>query len=185
MIRDLRDKLQEAHQQLPVAQASLETLQANLAERDAALARLKDKSDAQGIELLPRAEAATAAEAELRSHVASLTRIAQGIAETLLGLDLQPGPVDGSSIDAIKHSLAGLEGGLRALGPALVKRLEREGREIAGEVANAILPRVAFLAPSFPFDLIFEDFADDASQAAAEQAVAPLVEQVKQAMGRS
>jgi len=104
------------------------------------------------------------------------------MAETLRGLDLPLGPIDGSSIDNVKHSFADLEGRLRALGPALVKRLEHEGLDIVGEVASVILPRVAFLAPNFSFDLLLEGFAEDSNQAAAEKMVAPFMEEVKKAI---
>jgi hypothetical protein len=47
---------------------------------------------------------------------------------------------------------ADMVGKLEVLNLKVIERLQHEGMEIAGQLAGAILPRVHFLAPDFPFN---------------------------------
>ena len=51
---------------------------------------------------------------------------------------------------------------------------------VAGSVAQAILPRVHFLTPNFPFEQLLDPFENEEDHQAALTAVAPYIEEVKE-----
>ncbi|KAM3053935.1 hypothetical protein ACUV84_011572, partial [Puccinellia chinampoensis] len=53
--------------------------------------------------------------------------------------------------------------------------MQGEAQAIAGVVATAILPRVYFLQPDFPFDELFKPFDSDGDRVAAEEAMKDLI----------
>ena len=65
--------------------------------------------------------------------------------------------------------------------PKLEAQLVKEGEAIAGAVARTVLPRVYFLAPGFPFEALLDPFEDEEDHQVALAAVAPFIEEVKEA----
>ena len=74
---------------------------------------------------------------------------------------------------------ADLVGKVAALPEMFVQKLRGEAQEIAGVVATAILPRVHFLQPEFPFGDLFKPFDSDEDRAAVEAATKDLVTTAK------
>jgi hypothetical protein len=75
-------------------------------------------------------------------------------------------------------------GKLEVLNLRVIETLKHEGAEIAGQLACAILPRVQFLAPNFPFDQLFDGFEDGDDRIAAEAAIAKYIADAKERMKR-
>ena len=57
--------------------------------------------------------------------------------------------------------------------------MQGEAQAIAGVVATAILPRVYFLLPDFPFAKLFKPFDSDGDRVADEEAMKDLIATTK------
>ena len=75
--------------------------------------------------------------------------------------------------------IADLVGKLGALPELVVQKMRGKAQEIAGVVGTAILPRVHFLRPDFPFGNLFKPFDSDGDCVADEAATQNLVTKTK------
>lgn len=90
-----------------------------------------------------------------------------------------PGQLEDPDFANIIKFFADLVGKLDALPLNVQQQLQKEGTQIAGAIANTLLPRVSFLAPDFPFAHLFDRFEDKVDRVAAEQAVTHVVEELR------
>jgi hypothetical protein len=99
-------------------------------------------------------------------------------------VDLPLGKIDDRGVASLSKFFVDMVGKLEVVNLRVIERLMHEGTEIAGQLAGAILPRVHFLTPDFPFNQLFDYFEDDDDRIATEIAVAEYVADAKEWMRR-
>ena len=74
---------------------------------------------------------------------------------------------------------ANLVGKVEALTAMVAQKMQNEAQAIAGVVATAILPRIHFLPPNFPFGELFKPFNSDEDREATEKVMEELIAATK------
>ena len=179
--RTYREQLRETRAQFATTQEQLQEAQ-----------RAKNFAETTSDELLEARDALAATVSTERIKFSNLCRdrltdgddllnTARKAAEVMLSLDMpHEAPAD-PDFARLRTFYAGMVEKLNELVPKLEAQLVKEGEAIAGAVARTILPRVHFLAPGFPFEALLDPFDEQEDHQAALEAVAPFIEEVKEA----
>ena len=176
-----REQLREARAQLATAQEQLQE-----AQRAKALAETASKGSEQARDAAIKAVGAERVKFSnlCRDRLLDgndLLNTARKAAEVMLSLDMpHEAPAD-PDFERLRAFYAGMVEKLDELVPKLQEQLVKEGEAIAGAVARTVLPRVQFLVPGFPFEALLDPFDDEEDHQAALAAVAPYIEEVKEA----
>ena len=127
-------------------------------------------------------------EAEALQHaeaVNALRRVDADIQEAFCKLGLPPPELHGSKTGPLLEFFADASGKLRLLPEVVEGKLHEAAEQSASSVGSVILPRVALLAPGFPFDRLLHEYEEGDDEEGAKMAAAPAVQSLKDHLQRS
>jgi hypothetical protein len=110
--------------------------------------------------------------------VNELVMVATKANDALSVLGFPPGYAPGDTYEGTREFFAGMVDKLALVPLQLSQWIQHEGRGIAASVANTFLPRVAFLAPDFPWERLFIKFSNAKERDVATKAIGPHVKKI-------